>query len=442
MNQSNAVETNIIHTGDAISVLDDMPAKSVHCVICSPPYYGLRDYGDDVDTIFGGDRNCTHDWTVQHTPTQGGNNTSDNPPDVGGNKATQKTRLRGGDGIQSRKCDNCGAWHGQLGLEPTLDQYIDNITAVGEEIDRVLRDDGVWWLNLGDSFAGSGRGAWDKGEEKSKESFNFKGGEAPERNTHLKQKNKMLVPYRVAIALQEDGWIVRNDAIWRKNNPMPHPVSDRLNTTTERFFLLAKEPQYYFDLDAIREPYTSTVGDTENTTNTDSDNLHPDGKNPGDVFEVSTKPFPDAHFAVYPPELIRKPIKSSCPETVCSDCGTPYERAVEREADEYNYSERGDTVGKGHQASGEMIAPPDATHTGWTKVCECDTENTESGIVLDPFIGAGTTALVAREHQRQFIGIELNPEYADMARSRVGLSVHNPESRRMDTQTGFDQFAE
>jgi DNA modification methylase len=329
----------------------------------------------------------------------------------------------------------------QIGLEESLDEYISELVGVGDALRRVLRDDGSWWLNLGDSYAGSGRGAWDKDD--TKESWSFNGGEAPERDTNLKRKNKMLVPHRVAIALQEAGWVVRNDVTWVKPNPMPQSVKDRLNTTTEQIFHLTPQPDYYFDLDAIREPYTSTVGDTENTTNTNSDNLHPDGKNPGDVFEVSTKQFPDAHFAVYPSALCDKPIKASCPPKVCVECGAPYERVVEREAGEYNYSERGDTVGKGHQASGEMIAPPDATHTGWTKVCECDTDDTEPGVVLDPFAGAGTTLLKAKQLGRRFVGVELNAEYADMARARVGLDVDDVSRIRDDEQQhGLDGFAE
>ena len=157
----------------------------------------------------------------------------------------------------------------------------------------------------------------------------------------------MLVPYRVAIALQQDGWVVRNDVTWTKPNPMPSSVKDRLNTTTERVFHLTPKPDYWYDLDAIREPHKShsverrqrddttrggpdKYGQTEHTGFA-GDDLHPQGKNPGDVFEVTVKPFPEAHFAVYPPELCVKPIKATCPPKVCAECGQGYERQVETE---------------------------------------------------------------------------------------------------------------
>jgi len=156
------------------------------------------------------------------------------------------------------------------------------------------------------------------------------------------------------------------------------------------------------------------------------DHMHPDGKNPGDVFEVTTKPFSDAHFAVYPPELCEKPLKTTCPPTVCAECGMPYERQVNTQPGEYEYSDRADAVGGRTQASGTMKAPPKREHEGWAQACDCDTDETQSGVALDPFVGAGTTCLVAKRLARRFIGVDLNPDYVALAQRRVGVTVDEP----------------
>ena len=357
--------TNDIHTGDAGETLAELPESSVHMVMTSPPYFGLRDYGVD----------------------------------------------------------------GQIGLEDEVDEYITELVDAFREVRRVLRPDGSAWLNLGDSYDGG--------------------------------KNKMLVPHRVAIALQDDGWIVRNDVTWTKPNPMPQSVKDRLNDTTEQVFHLVPERDYWYDLDAIREPHSerSIERMSEGPVNADTDGrgtnddlnadqlCDPAGKNPGDVFEVTTKPFPEAHFAVYPPELVETPLKATCPPKVCAECGSPYERVVEREREYINGSSpdesgvsnmRNDVSGDDHD-----IRRGVRTHTttkGWTPTCECDTDATEAGIALDPFAGAGTTCLVAKEHGRRFIGVDLNEEYVAMAQKRLGLTVDNPEHVRADADAGLEEW--
>jgi len=421
---------NDIHVGDARETLAELPASSVHMVMTSPPYWQLRDYGDGTVTVWGGDEDCPHEWTVADEVRRGGSNTADNPPDVGGNQHAQDTGIRG-DGVASHDCQRCGAWRGQFGLEPTREQYVENLVTVFREIRRVLRPDGSAWLNLGDTY---------------------------------KDKQKNLVPHRVAIALQADGWIVRNDVTWLKPNPMPSSVKDRLNTTTEQVFYLRPQPDGWFDLDAIREPYSEDSlgeskynwqGDTEKTgkearreagvqdvggagmgspEKSRDDLLHPAGKNPGDVFEVTTKPFPEAHFAVYPPELCETPIKATCPPRVCADCGAPYEREVDRET-VYDHEttaetdldrDRNDTDGgDGHDLRNGVYS--DATFEGWTPTCDCDTDATAPGIALDPFAGAGTTCRVAKDLGRRFIGIDLNAEYVAMAQKRVGVTVDEPD---------------
>ena len=428
---------NDIHEGDAAATLAELPESSVHMVMTSPPYFGLRDYGVD----------------------------------------------------------------GQIGLEDSLDEYIDELLEVADELRRVLRPDGSWWLNLGDSFAGSW-GAQSKDDEANHRDREAYPGKTPARSGTLRRKSKMLVPHRVAIALEDVGWIVRSDAVWSKPNPMPHPVKDRLHEHKEFLFHLVPEPDYWFDLDAVREPHketslerrgrydsnaSGTSADAYPTRETDEyigtepeDALHPNGKNPGDIFDVAVKPFPDAHFAVYPPNLVEVPIKSSCPNRVCVACGTPYERDVEdvpvwerdrleidreqlRHAlDRFENSQLTEAhleaarakgfsdaaagkeqVGAGRNTEDvEQLAQEakdvlggyfrEITMTahetaGWLQACDCATDATEPGIVLDPFAGAGTTCLVAKELGRRFIGIDLNAEYVAMAQKRVGVDVDEPE---------------
>ena len=324
---------------------------------------------------------------------------------------------------------------GQLGLEDNAEDYVSNIADVFDEVKRVLRPDGSLWLNLGDTY---------------------------------EDKDLQQIPARVALELQDRGWILRNRVTWVKPNPMPHSVKDRLNDTTEAVFHFVPEPDYWYDLDAIREPHkdvsmeriksglhqTHPEDSGVAVSKTETDEMgerfcNPAGKNPGDVFEVTTKPFPGAHFAVYPPELVEKPIKATCPPKVCVECGSPYEREVKREKvteGVYGKNNRAQPDGTNpHKMKGqkyqEALENRDVEMKGWTPTCDCDTDATEAGIALDPFAGAGTTLLKAKELGRKFTGIELNPEYADMARARVGLDVEDPSNIRDDqSQSGLEGF--
>ena len=321
----------------------------------------------------------------------------------------------------------------QLGLEETPEEFVENLADVFDEVKRVLRPDGSLWLNLGDTYD----------------------------NKDLQQ-----IPARVALELQDRGWILRNRVTWAKPNPMPQSVKDRLNDTTEAVFHFVKNKSYWYDLDAIREAYTEFDGYGETkeksgsgATKAPSTNhqeyssqkemyeqyAHPAGKNPGDVFEVTTKPFPEAHFAVYPPELCEKPIKATCPPKVCAECWSPYERETEKTG-EFVTTERGERNrpkmhDHGSDAHSNKIGTQKRRFKGWTPTCDCDTDATEPGVVLDPFAGAGTTLLKAKELGRQFIGIELNATYADMARARVGIDVDDPSNVRDDAgQSGLEAY--
>ena len=316
----------------------------------------------------------------------------------------------------------------QLGLEPESDQYVQNMADVFDEVKRVLRPDGSLWLNLGDTY---------------------------------ENKDLQQIPARVALELQNRGWILRNRVTWAKPNPMPQSVKDRLNDSTEAVFHFVKERDYWYDLDAIREPHAESTherdkygsrtndewvkGQDDNHNASGHSGMNPAGKNPGDVFDVTTKPFPEAHFAVYPPELVEKPLKATCPPTVCAACRSPYERLTEKTG-EFVTTERGERNrpkmhNHGSDKHGSKIGTQKRRFKGWEPTCNCDTDATESGVALDPFAGAGTTLLKAKELGRKFVGVELNAKYADMARARVGIDVDDPSNVRSDAgQSGLEAY--
>ena len=327
--------------GDALAVLRTLADESVNCCVTSPCYWGLRDYG---------------------VP-------------------------------------------GQMGLEKTPEEFVERLVAVFREVRRVLRDDGTIWVNLGDSYAASTKGSGGHNPKQDSNAGSWHDSRRWKIPGGLKQKDLVGIPWRVAFALQADGWWLRSDIIWHKPNPMPESVTDRPTKAHEYLFLLAKSARYYYDAKAIAEPckldtprryergrsdhHKNADGGPGNQTicktlehmrrrssgnvtrklanGTDSRlNTHMgssvpwtdtgEGRNRRTVWTVSTKPFKGAHFATFPPKLIEPCILAGCPP---------------------------------------------------------------GGVVLDPFCGSGTTGMVARQHGRNFVGIELNPDYAVMARARA-----------------------
>jgi site-specific DNA-methyltransferase (adenine-specific) len=528
-----------ILVGDCREIMRQMPPESVDMVMFSPPYWGLRNYGEGTETVWDGDPNCQHEW--------------------------------GDRGF----CSKCGAWRGQLGLEPDFHMYIQHLVEVCDLVWRVLKKTGSFYLNLGDTYY---------------------------------EKQLLGIPWRVALALQDRGWILRNAIIWYKPNHMPSSVKDRLTNSYEHVFFFVKSRRYYYDLDAIREPHSTkqagrlraseevkalarklvkhdlAVGRVGNFSYADplhAKEYHPEGKNPGDVikvkggkykeagihspgerdwylseqrnlppkeeiyqylvywkekrglsledikrhfqdegdkvshwfthpdsghgfsypspedwlklkellgfddkydramtetflvpvtdlghplgknpgdvvkwraedspvvehfrelgsgghydygglnspegvhyaegvknpgdfWEINTKPFPGQHFAVYPPELCVRPILASCPSWVCRKCGRPRERISKT----ISVPTR-----PALQIKGEY-RQVDVETLGWTD-CGCG-EGFEPGVVLDPFCGSGTTCAVAKALGRHFIGIDINPQYVEMARQRVARVV-------------------
>lgn len=259
---------------------------------------------------------------------------------------------------------------GQLGLEKTPEQYVRKVVKIFREVKRVLRDDGTLWLNLGDSYAGGGLG----GHTDNKATREIK-GVSLNMSKDLKPKDLIGIPWRVAFALQADGWYLRSDIIWSKPNPMPESVTDRPTKAHEYIFLMSKSAKYFYDADAVREEALPEKSCGANSTVRNKAHLpgnkqngrgvgnvmpekwnHPNGRNKRTVWEIATQPFPEAHFAVFPEKLVEPCVKAG--------------------------SATGDTI-------------------------------------LDPFSGAGTVGVVCKHFKREFIGIELKPEYVAMAEKRI-----------------------
>lgn len=346
------IGSTAIHRGDSREILKELPSESVNCCVTSPPYFGLRDYQNEL----------------------------------------------------------------QIGLEHNPQDFVRELVSVFREVRRVLRDDGTLWLNLGDSYAGSwgarGRG---QGTNAPRPDFEQKHGtDAPARNGFpslaIKPKDLIGIPWRVALALQADGWYLRQDIIWHKPNPMPESVRDRCTKEHEYIFLLSKSERYYFDSDAIAEPIAaSSIARLSQNIDEQRGSYRVPGKTNGpmkavagrsgnkerkpgsargcptgngsnvcgsvpwegtmrnkrSVWTVTTKPFKGTHFATFPPDLIEPCILAGCPE---------------------------------------------------------------DGVVLDPFFGAGTTGVVATQNNRRAVGIELNPEYIDLAAARLRGEKIDPKS--------------
>lgn len=279
----------------------------------------------------------------------------------------------------------------QLGLEPHVDDWVATLTSVARELRRVLVPTGTVWLNVGDSYlAHASQGA--------------------------PAKSLALAPERLVLALQAEGWIVRNKVVWAKTNPMPTSVRDRLSCTYEVIYVLARAPRYFFDLDAVRVPHRSQPASRSRAATRrprepwrgpngdDAAGLarmkaagrvgHPLGKNPGDVWQLATSSFRSHHHATYPVALAARAIQAGCPEARCVRCRAPWRRRTIRAL--------------GGTATRAALGP----------ACACGAER-EPGLVLDPFLGSGSTAVAAEQLGRDWLGIELSGDFAALAEARI-----------------------
>lgn len=314
----------MIYTGDALTVLKTLPSESVNMCVTSPPYYGLRDYGVD----------------------------------------------------------------GQIGLEETPEKFIAALANVFDEVKRVLKSDGTLWVNIGDSYAGSGKGAWDN-KDMQKEVY-VPDPDSPQSKMAktwdgIKSKDLIGIPWMLAFELRRRGWYLRQDIIWQKPNPMPESVRDRCTKSHEYIFLLSKSPQYFFNHDAMKEQavlpavekrekqpryggnkYTATP-DKFNRTKSGNAYDYTGYRNRRDVWAVTTQPFSGAHFAVFPEKLVEP----------CVLAGSP-----------------------------------------------------ENGTVLDCFNGSGTTGVVCAKNGRNYVGIELNPDYVELSNNRIAAAMQEVEAQK------------
>ena len=385
---------------DCLDTLKTLPDASVQCCVTSPPFYGLRDYG--TAKWEGGDEGCDHKHFL------GGH----------GEKSEMQTGSLGTQTYQYKNvCGKCGATRidNQIGLEETPEAYVAKLVDVFREVKRVLKDDGVLWLNLGDSYwGGKGKSGYelpDEAEARRANGETFQTGHnipgymdmRPTDGKHpvIKPKDLIGIPWMVAFALRADGWYLRSDIIWAKPNPMPESVTDRCTKSHEYIFLLTKSAKYYYDNEAIKEVATGYDGRKDDQfkgaiksydgvmpggkpqtfaqrgqKRWEYKNLQEDGQQPNtmhlkrlvgeeylspvrnkrDVWTVATKPYKGAHFATFPPDLIEP----------CILAGSR----------------------------------------------PCDT-------VLDPFNGSGTTGAVSIKHGRNYIGCELNPDYIELTKKRL-----------------------
>ena len=443
--------------GDCLQQLATLPESSVQCCVTSPPYWGLRDYG--TATWDGGDAKCDH-----LGPPRMSDKTTLSHPELKPRSQILAEPSRNVPTPYARICGKCGAKRVdvQLGLEATPDEYVANMVAVFREVRRVLRDDGTLWLNLGDSYSGVAGSSINK--ERSK-TINF--ATLPKRKDlegGLKHKDLAGIPWRVAFALQADGWWLRQDIIWHKPNPMPESVTDRCTKSHEYIFLLTKSARYYYDNEAVKERGVMAAGDSAGSMQRDTQETHGLGggnsginlakqklaaelqengysmRNKRSVWTVTTKPFRGAHFATFPPDLIEPCILAGSAAKCCAVCYAPWERVVEQglpapepahrnptkrlEPGQAGNADAGNMGFRASKLSGQEMSKwkaenPDRT-VGWEPRCECGGE-TQPSMVLDPFSGAGTTGVVAVQHGRRYIGIELNPEYLEMSRKRIQL---------------------
>ena len=347
---------------------------------------------------------------------------------------------RGTQGYQARgACPRCGATRtdGQIGLEPTLAGYIAEMVAVFAEVRRVLREDGTAFLNLGDSFARDpGKGTTGTPNGRNLAVMGYAGGALP---FGLKSKDLCMVPHRVAIALQEDGWWVRQDNVWSKRSCMPESVTDRTTRSHEYVFQLTKSASYFYDSDAIAEEGAIPAGTrAAKGSNVRSDLKDVNGRPPEyweytgrrnkrSVWTLGPEPFAEAHFAVMPATLAEICIKAGSSERgCCPACGAPWGRVVEKGAlmppasrpDAIQCQGSGEST-QAQKGAAKACFSREKTVTGWRPTCECPAADPVPCLILDPFSGAGTTALVADRLGRNAIGIELNPKYVALSEARL-----------------------
>ena len=423
------LETNKVYVGSCLDVLKTFPDESLDMCVTSPPYWGLRDYGTEGQ-IWGGDEKCKHEWDgIQRFNPKNGKRDGD------GTYTDPKWEAKGSlkTEINSDFCIKCNAWKGELGLEPTPDMFINNLCDIFDEVKRVLRPHGSCWVNLGDSYVRNPSEQVNQKGITAKYKYNYQ--HKKNYGSTYKPKSLVQIPNRFAIGMTDRGWILRNEIIWHKPSCMPASVKDRYTVDFEKMFFFTKNPKYYFkqQLEPVKEvslkraqygldqtDYDMKAVNVQGLDKMGERFVNPNGRNKRTVWNVNVASFKGAHFAVYPPELIESPIDAGCPEFVDKKTGKPRERVMEKTSlerhelpkDHPNYRpERYD----GKYEQGQRYASYD--DKGYTD--GRDDDEFTPGIVLDPFFGSGTTAEVAMKQDKDWVGIELNPEFVKISDERL-----------------------
>ena len=472
--------------GDARMVLATLPEASIDCCVTSPPYWGLRDYGIEPQ-IFGGLVDCVHQWGEKLLKPGGSQKQGHNSACLGRKVYTeQKNVMRGLH--QGQFCECCDAWLGSLGAEPTPELYVEHLVEVFAGVWRVLKPKGTLWVNLGDSFANDGK--WG-GNTSGIHTQALHGNNGPGRQRRFsgrRPKELIGVPWLAAFAMQRAGWLLRQDIIWYKRNTTPESVRDRCTRAHEYIFMLTKQPHYWYDHEAIKEPAVSdhasgngykrparlTYQDERGASRGSEAKWEPTpgGKrNKRTVWNVPTKAYRGAHFAVFPEALAELMIKAGCPpagkhcdcdEIISTPTGDGSGRSdpsavvgraglsrprgegegvrpiTRLEQRHYAQQMRSSTRRSEMQTicgsafdhyirtdrSGARPLPDDLLNvflaSGWlSEPGPCPCPEQDAGIVLDPFCGSGTTLAVAKRLDRNAIGIELNQEYIALAQQRI-----------------------
>jgi DNA modification methylase len=467
---------NRCEIGDCREVLRRMIAEGVKVQMCvtSPPYWGLRDYGTAVWE--GGDAVCGHVAQAK-PPVIGSSSTLGFPSDGGQRRIGEGNNYHEAYTAQYRHtCAKCGARRvdAQIGLERTPEEFVQQMVEVFRLVREVLADDGTLWLNLGDSYVAAQGGPQSKrgvlptttkytlGKPRVRPGLEHMTSWAsravtakviPTAASGLKPKDLCGMPWRVAFALQADGWYLRSDIIWHKPNPMPESCEDRPTKSHEYLFLLTKGPRYFYDAEAVKEEaaygYSSKpamfdrIGDAvsqpERTGGRTSGGKDGAGgtRNRRTVWTIPSEAFPESHFATFPRKLVEPCILAGTSERGhCHECGKRWERVVEREKPPEEAFNKAWFVPDGNvkmsplhrsgKASGQKMqdwldAHP-ATTTGWRPTCAHNLEPVPD-IVLDPFLGSGTVAQCAQHLGRSWLGIDLNPTYSPMQQRRTAQTA-------------------
>lgn len=459
-----------------MDILPQLDADSVQSVVTSPPYWGLRKYDGDQDYIWNNHNGCEHEWTKETFLRRSNDN------GAGDKQCTNAGSVGRDEPVAYGQCLKCGAWKGGFGMETTVDLYVEHTIEILRAVRRVLKEDGIVWWNVGDSYAsgkgtcfnpGGGGGSFPgHGVRKDAGAYPLDRGNASVLKAQgLKPKDLCLIPFRAALAAQQDGWYVRSVIIWSKPNPMPESVKDRPSESHEYILMLTKSHRYYFDMEAVKEKSVYPEGEVreggENHKSLDSGSrtttgLHDKtwigdgGRNVRSVWEIATQPFKGAHFATFPEEIPRRCILASTSEKGnCAKCGRPWVRIVEpvpvqpeswkgSRFDDGKNLEVHPNVGRREDARTECKNQDKQGNTlrlallrqqarqnggeysnenitmGWKASCKCCADVVKP-IVLDLFGGSGTTSKVAKELGRKSIYIDTSEKYCSMARQRIQL---------------------